>query len=552
MGSVRWGLLALLAPAQADKPMAPPPPPPGWLGVYHAAGGSVRDGKNTSAFDVGGWGIVAPDNEPYDGGLSFREAVSFNCKTKDINQLWGILVAHSEGGVYNNTNDTDLWRPLSHLRHGPGPAPGPQGVGALLQGAARWSTLARTYCPQIAGVLIDDFWSNFDGAKPEPCPPPGPPGACSSCPSDRPHIYGNANAGLFCCQTPELDHHCSGTGPCCLWPSPTLGCQKTARCGTNPLNQTPCVMPRPQPPPPPTPQGLGMDHMRDIKAVLSGHTLRPDGTIDHGSPATTPHLQLFVVTYDREIPNLDTELVRSGAVDGISFWISGEDQERNASALTSMVAQIRAMVPPSMPVFTGGYITYSTAKDSLTPGPFYDLLAQSVDLYDANVVQGVYIFAGSVLQAKSSSWWQRWDLPGHLQRSYFPFLGRASITVRDATSQSAVDNSVVTVVYNGSTHVTRKRTDAMGVARFGGWVGKARRAPHTVSVAAPGYEEARLDVQLRAGETVSVSLKLVKSLQLKSDDARRQTGDSGVEDDGSRSQTIPYFSQTLTVRPLRV
>ena len=29
------------------------PPPQGWVGTYHAAGGNVKDGKNTSAFDIG-------------------------------------------------------------------------------------------------------------------------------------------------------------------------------------------------------------------------------------------------------------------------------------------------------------------------------------------------------------------------------------------------------------------------------------------------------------------------------------------------------------------
>ena len=81
-----------------DAGVAKAPPPQGWVGTYHAAGGNVQDGKNTSAFDVGegqreretafgsgrsssacwatgSWGIVSPVDGPSDGGFSFREAI---------------------------------------------------------------------------------------------------------------------------------------------------------------------------------------------------------------------------------------------------------------------------------------------------------------------------------------------------------------------------------------------------------------------------------------------------------------------------------------------
>ena len=64
------------------------PPPPGWVGVYHAAGGTVKDGRDTSAFDVGSWGVVAPVNAPEDGGMAFKDDLEFHCHTKDINQLY--------------------------------------------------------------------------------------------------------------------------------------------------------------------------------------------------------------------------------------------------------------------------------------------------------------------------------------------------------------------------------------------------------------------------------------------------------------------------------
>jgi len=202
-------------------------PPPGWLGAYHAAAGVVQDGQNSSAFDVGGWGIVAPANSRQDGGWSFEDDVRFHCRSADVNQLWGMLIPHSGGGTFNNTNDTGQWSPLNHTR------PGPDGPAGMLQGAARWSTLARTFCPQIGGVVIDGpFWANFQQAK-----------------ADK------------------------GVG-----------------------------------------DALTAGELADIKAALKGNTLFPNGTVDHSSTATTPHLRLVVVTYDSEIEKLDGPVVQQGIV----------------------------------------------------------------------------------------------------------------------------------------------------------------------------------------------------------------------------------------------
>lgn len=70
--------------------------------------------------------------------------------------------------------------------------------------------------------------------------------------------------------------------------------------------------------------------MKDLQAVLHGKTLRPDGTVDHSSPATTPHLKLFVVTYEQDLHNFGVgqaqhPLIREGVIGGLSFWISGAE-----------------------------------------------------------------------------------------------------------------------------------------------------------------------------------------------------------------------------------
>jgi hypothetical protein len=400
--------------------------------------------------------------------MTFREDLEFHCRTVDVNALYGMLVAQSEGGVFSNPNDSDPWAPLNLSKAcDDGTPPGPEGVGALVQGAARWSTLARTYCSQIAGVVIDDFWSNYEAPAPAPAAAAAyverggetlsgvRGGKCSGCPADHAHMYGSVCAGFYCCPV-ATDVHCTppkGNGSdCCLWPGEGFGCQGVAPCAgvADPMDP-PCgsgLAPGPRPPSGP-PQRQNLTMMRDIKAALMGKSVRPDGTVDHDSPALTPHLQLHVVTYQTDIAALNgSVLIAEGIVDGISFWIGGPQQRLAHAELTSLITDIRTLVPPEFPIFTGGYITYSSIGWT-EPAPFYDLLAQSVDLYDTNVIQGFYAFAGSVLQDMNSSLWQAWDLPGHLGDLYFPHLGRAHVTVT-AEGRARDPAAMATVVYNGA------------------------------------------------------------------------------------------------------
>ena len=169
--TIATALLTLLC-ASGVEPAPSGRHPPGFVGVYHPANGVVADGS--PAWDVGSWGTVAFENSPGDGGLSFRENVETSCNKHDVNSVYGMVIAASEGGTFNNPKDTDLWKPFNLTRRGQ--KPGPLGATGMLQGAARFSTLARTFCPQIDGIVIDDFWSNYKGGgPPEPPPPPTPP-----------------------------------------------------------------------------------------------------------------------------------------------------------------------------------------------------------------------------------------------------------------------------------------------------------------------------------------------------------------------------------------
>lgn len=138
-------------------------------------------------------------------------------------------------------------------------------------------------------------------------------------------------------------------------------------------------------------------------------------------------------------------------------------------------------------------------------------------MYDDGTIQGFFLFAGSVLKDMNSSLWKSWDLPGHLEKEYFPYLGSATVTVTSSDNMldetlskasKAAPNATAVVVFGGATHVTRKAINADGSFTFGGWVGKKKKTPHTVKVTAVGYQNAVATIQLEAGKTVQVAVKM--------------------------------------------
>ena len=55
--------------------------------------------------------------------------------------------------------------------------------------------------------------------------------------------------------------------------------------------------------------------------------------------------------------------------------------------LTALVHEVRSKLPPLFPLYTGGYLVYSSIG-WMTPAPFWSLVDQSISLYDTNVIQG--------------------------------------------------------------------------------------------------------------------------------------------------------------------
>ena len=108
-------------------------------------------------------------------------------------------------------------------------------------------------------------------------------------------------------------------------------------------------------------------------------------------------------------------------------------------------------------------------------------------MYDDGTIQGFFLFAGPVLKDMNSSLWKSWDLPGHLEKEYFPYLGSATVTVTSSDNMlnetlskvsKAAPNATAVVVFGRATHVTRKAVNADGSFTFGGWAGKKKKTPH--------------------------------------------------------------------------
>ena len=274
------------------------------------------------------------------------------------------------------------------------------------------------------------------------------------------------------------------------------------RCGVNPKNHTPCA----------TKPLLNESNIRDLRAALHGQRVGGDGSVDHTSPSTTPHLQLHVVTYDSQLSMIGRgqPLFDAGLIDGISLWINGHSQGKLHANLTAIVSDVRARVAPSVSVYTGGYLLHSE-MGWLRPAPFYDLLRQSLTMYDDNRVQGFYTFAGNALSRMNASLWAEWALPTHLAEMYTPWIGTAMVRVVDAATGHAVSAALIEVWYNVSTLTARKRTDAEGTMKFGGWCGQAHAVPHTLRASAAGYAGASATVQLERNGVVHAVLRLSKS-----------------------------------------
>ncbi|HUE82645.1 MAG TPA: carboxypeptidase-like regulatory domain-containing protein [Pyrinomonadaceae bacterium] len=137
-----------------STPIAQTPSPAkfkGFLGTYHPYNGTAYGGPGWKegelmqhAFSFGQNAILVKGSHLK---YTFEENINNSCREWDVNRVYGILLPPSEFGAVNQPNDSDIWKPFEKT-------PG------MIQGAHRFSELSKR-CPQIAGVIIDDFFNDF-------------------------------------------------------------------------------------------------------------------------------------------------------------------------------------------------------------------------------------------------------------------------------------------------------------------------------------------------------------------------------------------------------
>ena len=131
---------------------APPPKFKGFLGTYHPKKGTAygggpgwKDGELMQhAFNFGQNAILVKGSHQ---GYTFEENINNSCNEWDVNKVYAIILPPTEGGTVDQPKDSDIWKPFER---NPG----------MIQAAHRFSELSKR-CPQIAGVIIDDFFNDF-------------------------------------------------------------------------------------------------------------------------------------------------------------------------------------------------------------------------------------------------------------------------------------------------------------------------------------------------------------------------------------------------------
>jgi|GEM_PF-1040858 len=344
----------------------------GFIGLYHpfkgrvyAGAGVIEDDDLYSAYLFGENAILS---RPQYGNYLFKENIEAHCLRFDTNRLHGMVVPPSEGGIVNNPEDSSLFEPAS--------SPG------MIQGAHRYSEISKL-APQITGIIIDDFWANYDRDK-----------------------------------------------------------------------------------------GISYKDLMDIKGALLGKEVDSSGRVNHQSPATTPDLKLYIVTYEWEIEPKDKKALE--LIDGVSFWIY--NQEKYYADFRRFIGMIRTGYP-GKEIIPGIYL-HNTDYGDMTQRSIAYLLQESIMLYDQGYASGVLLFAGHWLVKNNITRdrCQEINLSDILYRTYYLHLGRISGQIIDSDTGMPIEKARVRIVSHGREAgieriATKKHTNPLGIFHFSGWAG---------------------------------------------------------------------------------
>ncbi len=389
-----------------------------FFGPYHAARGTVYEAEGMAAgtdaqeaFQFGEYAILS---RPSYGGYTFQEAIESRCFTHDVNRIWGMVVPPSEAGVVNNPADTELWVPAA--------SPG------MIQGAERYSKLSKL-CPQIAGMIIDDFIANYRSGR------------------------------------------------------------------------------------------VTLSDVIKIRDALKGKTTDNKGNVTY----TSPDLKLAIVVYERELADLDAELLKQ--IEAVNLWIY--NQNGRYQNFESYINTIRTKYPEEE-IIPGIYILNSDYGVS-SRASVHDMLDISINLYDQGLASGILLFAGhwvtqeNLSQFASRGWPNSWNdqqLAKKLNTVYYPYLGQlkgrfVSRSINDG-SETPIAKAIVKIYWVKDGHerlITRKFTKDDGSFEAGVWAGRNPESPWTyrIDVEQDGVKVASTSITSQAQTIVEIPDLTVES-----------------------------------------
>lgn len=375
----------------------------GFLGTYHPFNGTAYGGPGWKegelmqhAFNFGQNAILVKGSHL---DYTFEENINNSCREWDVNKAYGILLPPTEFGRVNQPKDSDVWKPFEK-------EPG------MIQGAHRFSELSKR-CPQISGVIIDDFFNDF-------------------------------------------------------------------------------------------PKDINLAQLRAMKDALLGKRIDEDGNVDSSSPATTPHLKLYIVVYEHHLGlKMDPQALE--LLDGVCFWMWKQSENyKNFDEYLETVSRLY----PNRDVIAGVYVRHSQAVP--TVASVHHIMERAIDSYAKGKINGLLIFS-AIWLSREHTRKERWDelgLPQFLGRIYYPFLGEGKGRVVDAKTKAPIKDALVSVkrlVGGKALLATRKLTDERGEYHFGGWAGVAKDDPlnYEIRIESDTYKPTTMRVQLRAAEHVN-------------------------------------------------
>lgn len=253
---------------------------------------------------------------------------------------------------------------------------------------------------------------------------------------------------------------------------------------------------------------ITLEDMKNIKGALSGKKMNPDGTVDLESPATTPNLQLFVVTYGSEISHRDKNII--DLIDGVNFWLY--NQQDSYDNFDRYLNIIRAYYPDKE-LITGVYIHNSDYGDMSNQSISY-MIDKGTKLYEKGSSPGILLFAGHWLVKNyiSQERSQQIGLSDIFYSKYYPHLGEISCQVLDDETSQPLQGVKVRICSNTAKKITAagKTTNEQGMFRFSGYAGRSGVASYNFIAEKEGYGPYKGSFTLEANKTInlpSVNLK---------------------------------------------